>query len=60
MATDDAGYDYDVAFARYHCSEEMAEFLLALYDSDACVGAVDRNSFEFSLEAARFDYAGKR
>ena len=60
MATDDAGYDYDAAFARYHSSEEMAEFLLALYDSDACVGAVDRNSFEFSLQAPRFDYAGKR
>ncbi|MFR8441266.1 MAG: hypothetical protein ACLVCW_05990 [Campylobacter sp.] len=43
-----------------HSSEEMAEFLLALYDSDACVGAVDRNSFEFSLQAARFDYAGER
>jgi len=59
VATDDAGYDYDAAFKRYHSSEEMAEFLLALYDSDACVGAVDRNSFEFSLGAARFDYAGK-
>ena len=44
MATDDAGYDYDAAFARYHSSEEMAEFLLALYDSDACVGAVDRTA----------------
>ena len=60
VATDDAGYDYDAAFKRYHSSEEMAEFLLALYDSDACVGAVDRNNFEFSLGAARFDYAGKR
>lgn len=60
MATDDAGYDYDAAFARYHCSEEMVEFLLTLYDSDACVGAVDRNSFEFSLQAARFNYAGER
>ena len=60
VATDDAGYDYDAAFKCYHSSEEMAEFLLALYDSDACVGAVDRNNFEFSLQAARFDYAGKR
>ena len=60
MATDDAGYDYDAAFKRYHSSEEMAEFLLALYDSDACVGAVNRDSFEFSLSKPRFDYAGKR
>ena len=59
MATDDAGYDYDAAFKRYHSSEEMAEFLLALYDSDACVGAVNRDSFEFSLSKPRFDYAGK-
>ena len=59
MATDDAGYDYDTAFKRYHSSEEMAEFLLALYDSDACVGAVDLGSFEFSLGEPRFDYAGR-
>ena len=60
MATDDAGYDYDAAFKRYHSSEEMAEFLLTLYDSDACVGAVDRGSFEFGLGTPRFDYAGER
>ncbi|MFC2572787.1 MAG: SDR family NAD(P)-dependent oxidoreductase [Campylobacter sp.] len=59
VATDDADYDYDAAFKRYHSSEEMAEFLLALYDSDACVGAVNRDSFEFSLSKPRFDYAGK-
>ena len=59
VATDDAGYDYDVAFARYHCSEEMVEFLFAFYDSDACVGAVDRGSFEFSLGESRFDYVGR-
>ena len=57
MATDDA--DYDSAFARYHCSEEVVEFLLALYDSDVCVGAVDLGSFEFSLGEPRFDYVGR-
>nr|WP_314870408.1 hypothetical protein [uncultured Campylobacter sp.] len=46
-------------FARYHCSEEVVEFLLALHDSDVCVGAVDRGSFEFSLGEPRFDYAGR-
>ena len=59
VATDDADYDYDAAFKRYHSSLEMAEFLLTLYDSDACVGAVNRDSFEFSLSKPRFDYAGK-
>ena len=54
------GYDYDASFPQHHSSEQTAEFLLTLYDSDACVGAVDRNSFEFSLQAARFDYVGKR
>ncbi len=59
MATDDADYDYDAVFKRYHSSLEMAEFLLAFYDSDACVGAVDRGSFEFSLGESRFDYVGR-
>ena len=60
VASGKRGFDYDAAFSQYHSSEQTAEFLLTLYDSDACVGAVDRNSFEFSLQAARFDYAGKR
>lgn len=56
VATDDAGYDYDAAFARYHSSEEMAEFLLTLYDSDACIGEVDLASFEFKLSEPKFNY----
>lgn len=59
VATNAQSYDYDANFKRYHSSEEMAQFLLALYDSDACVGAVDRNSFEFTLSKPKFDYAVK-
>ncbi|MBR8465417.1 SDR family NAD(P)-dependent oxidoreductase [Campylobacter sp. faydin G-140] len=52
-------YDYDASFKNYHTSEQMAEFLLALYDSEFCVGAVDRNSFEFRLTQPKFEYARK-
>ena len=59
VATGKEGYDYDRSFKRYHTSEEMAEFLLRLYDSEYCVGSVDRDSFEFSLHQPKFDYAVK-
>lgn len=59
VATSKESYDYDKAFKKYHTSEQMAEFLLRLYDSHYCVGAVDRDSFEFSLSKPKFDYAIK-
>ena len=59
VATGKEGYDYDRSFKKYHTSEEMAEFLLRLYDSEYCVGSVDRDSFEFSLHQPKFDYAVK-
>ena len=58
-ATGAADYDYDASFKNYHSSEQMAEFLLQLYDSDKCVGSVDRNTFEFSLSEPKFSYAIK-
>lgn len=48
-ASGQAVYVYDQHFTAYHSSEQMAKFLLALYDSDKTVGIVDRNSFQFSL-----------
>lgn len=57
-ATGDAGYDYDQRFEKYHTVEEMAGFLLALYDSEDTVGIVDRRTFGFALTAPRFPYAG--
>ena len=59
VATSKESYDYDKAFKKYHTSEQMAEFLLRLYDSEYCVGSVDRDSFEFSLSKPKFDYALK-
>jgi len=54
------GYDYDNAFGTYHTSEEMAGFLLELYDSDKIVGAVSREFFKFELKSPVFDYAGNQ
>ena len=49
-------FDYDAAFSQYHSSEQTAEFLLTLYDSDACIGEVDLASFEFKLSEPKFNY----
>jgi uncharacterized protein len=51
-------YDYDKNFGNYHTSVQMADFLLELYDSDQTVGAINRDSFTFSLGSPIFDYAG--
>ena len=51
-------YDYDKLFGTYHTSQQMAAFLLELYDSDKVVGAVDRETFEFKLNDPLFAYAG--
>lgn len=51
-----SGFDYDASFEKYHSSEQTADFLLTLYDSDACVGEVDLTSFEFKLSGPKFNY----
>ena len=58
VATDNPAYDYDRAFGTYHTSAQMAEFLLALYDSDAVLGIVDRETLAFRLTAPQLPYAG--
>ncbi|RRD64509.1 SDR family NAD(P)-dependent oxidoreductase [Fretibacterium sp. OH1220_COT-178] len=58
VANDAAEYDYDKAFGTYHTSRQAAEFLLELYDSDKTVGAVDRETFEFTLHDPLLSYAG--
>ena len=50
-------YDYDRAFGTYHTSQQMAEFLLRLYDSDCTLGIVDRETFKFELRSPVFPYA---
>lgn len=52
-------YDYDKLFGTYHTSQQMAAFLLELYDSDKTVGIVDRETFAFELREPLFAYAGK-
>ena len=58
VANNNAAYDYDKAFGTYHTSNQMAEFLLALYDSDQTIGIVDRETFVFRLCPPQFPYAG--
>ena len=50
-------YDYDKAFGTYHTGQQMAEFLLKLYDSDSTLGIVDRETFQFELRPPMFPYA---
>lgn len=52
-------YNYDQAFGTYHTSEQMAAFLLRLYDSDHTVGIVDRETFQFELRSPMFPYANR-
>ena len=58
VANDTPAYDYDKAFGTYHTSAEMADFLLALYDSDETLGIVDRETYTFRLCAPQLPYAG--
>lgn len=53
-----AEYDYDKLFGTYHTSEQAAEFIMGLYDSDKTVGLVNRETFEFSLSEPIFSHAG--
>ncbi len=58
IANDAAEYDYDRRFGTYHTSEQAAEFLMRLYDSNRAIGIVDRETFQFRLCDALFPYAG--
>ncbi len=58
VANDVAEYDYDKQFGTYHTSEQMADFLMCLYDSKKTIGAVNRETFEFELSEPIFPYAG--
>lgn len=58
IANDVTSYDYRQRFRHYHTSEEMAELLLKLYDSNEIVGEVDSNTFEFRLRGPIFAYSG--
>ena len=51
-------YDYSKRFPIYHTAAQMAQFLLALYDSEQTVGIVDRETFSFRLTGPQLPYAG--
>ena len=59
VASNAENYDYNTHFKTYHTAEEMAEFLLQLYDSDCILGKIDRSTFDFELSDGRLPYAGK-
>ena len=59
IANNVADYNYDKCFANYHTSTQVADFLLRLYDSDKTIGAIDGETFEFSLKNSVFEYVGK-
>lgn len=59
VANDVREYDYDKSFGTYHTSQQVAGFLLELYDSEKAVGLVDREEFSFRLAEPLFPYAGK-
>lgn len=58
VANDIADYDYDKLFGTYHTSQQVAAFLLELYDSQKTVGIVDRETFSFKMYEPLFPYAG--
>lgn len=51
-------YDYEKFFGTYHTGQQVAGFLMELYDSEKVVGLVDRESFCFRLSNPLFPYAG--
>ncbi|EOI55453.1 hypothetical protein RV02_GL002953 [Enterococcus gilvus] len=57
VANDLESYDYDKAFETYHSSDQMAHFLLDLYDSDKTVGHINRETFTFELSDGLFNYS---
>ncbi len=58
VANDVIEYNYDEQFGTYHTSEQMANFLMRLYDSEQSIGVVNRETFEFELSEPIFPYAG--
>lgn len=58
IANDVSEYDYDKSFGHYHTSKQMADFLMELYDSEQTLGAIDGETFAFTLRTPVFDYVG--
>lgn len=48
ISSNDQNFDYKTQMKQYHTAEEMAQFMLQLYQSNQTVGIVD-GSYQFSL-----------
>lgn len=48
-------YDYDKAFPNYHSAEQVASFLMELYDHNATIGYISRDTFEFEMKNRFFE-----
>ena len=57
VTTGKTNFDYDKSYPNYHTSEEMADFLIQLYESDKTVGYISRETFEFNLSDGFFQNA---
>lgn len=49
-------FDYKANIPKYHTARQMAGFLMELYDSDAVVGRVDRDTYEFELRGPVYPF----
>ncbi len=58
VARNTKDFDYDTAFKKYHTAEQMAGFLMQLYDSEQTVGVVNEDSMDFELKPAQFKAVG--
>ena len=57
VATGKINFDYDKSYPNYHTSEEMADFLIQLYENDKTVSYISRETFEFDLSDGFFQNA---
>ena len=57
VATNTNNFDYDKSYNTYHTSEEMADFLIKLYESNKTVGHINRETYEFILSDGFFQHS---
>ncbi|MHC5230119.1 SDR family NAD(P)-dependent oxidoreductase [Enterococcus sp. LJL99] len=56
VANNSENYDYKQGFGTYHTAEEMAGFLIDLYQSNQVIGSINRDTFTFNLSGPIFDH----
>ncbi|MEK4368675.1 SDR family NAD(P)-dependent oxidoreductase [Paenibacillus sp. FSL R5-0473] len=52
-------FEYEGRVPKFHTAEQMAGFLLELYDSESVVGIVDGLTYDFELREPIFPYAAR-